>query len=285
MTCEESPISSCSSSPSSSSEVEVEPIAFEYGPSPLNESADADEQLLWPLYDERQERVESEGNSDTTASTCTSSNDKDSTASASAVSYFENLALKLRSHNNSHSIRIISDSAATHSLAVDGKSRLSFPSLPSIDEYNALDVFMPALLKEKGFVHSMETLSIVSDNPSSCTPSSAASSQLPSNDSYQLPCGEQEADDDEVVDHVIESCPSQEHEIVRVGRSYSLDAGYSTPKPSKAKRSVARSVSFQGRSNRQDDIKQSISSNSPQSVMDIFNPEAAAELRSSFATL
>lgn len=237
-----------------------------------------------------------------TESTCSSSDEEDE------FSYFQDLSLKIRSNNRSDIISIVADNHATHQsfAAVNGnKSCLGFPSLPAIDEYCALNDFMPSLLKEKGLVHTMEApLAIVSDNalsgmaPSSFSlaTSSAMPSALPSKDPCDLAQKEQEADADvdEVVDHIVDhivetSYSESQQDIARVGRSYSLDAVYSTPKPSKAKRSLARALSFQGSKSDRDqkDLKDSPISikKSPQSVLDIFNPEEAVELWTSFHSL
>lgn len=261
----------------------------------------------WSCDDESQDSAE------INVSTSASSEDIEPSTVSSELSYFASLALKLRSNNKTNSIRIISDSAATHS---HHSRPLSFPSslLSSIDEYSALDEFMSVLLNEKGFFHSKATIQIVPDNPSSlttCIPmssaatSSSSSSQLPLNISCQLPMHSKQEElesDHEVEDRVVEPCAATPHGITRVGRSYSMEMGYSTPKPSKPKRSVARARSFQGTSSssssirhhrhhhrhldeEEEDMKPQESTSSPQSVLDIFNLEDTAELRSSFHTL
>mmetsp|Transcript_640 Transcript_640/g.1112 ORF Transcript_640/g.1112 Transcript_640/m.1112 type:complete len:293 (-) Transcript_640:51-929(-) len=278
-------------SSSASSCKEEETVAYESLSSGLNAIA---VKPLPPLpFDDEHQNESSSSDDDITATSSASS------SSSNNLSYFQKLALKLRSHNNNHNnfqakIRIISDNPKVHSRTVNGQTRLSFPSLgpaapAMLDEYNALNEFMPALLKEKGLVPNNfngETLSIVCDNASSWIPSSLSS--LPTNDSCQelLPIREQQ-DNDEVVDLIVEqhsSCASsstQQHEMTRVGRSYSLDGAYSTPKQSKAKRSLTRALSFQGGSSKQ----HSMSDKSPQSVLDIFNPLDTEELRISFDSL
>mmetsp|Transcript_639 Transcript_639/g.1110 ORF Transcript_639/g.1110 Transcript_639/m.1110 type:complete len:291 (-) Transcript_639:51-923(-) len=276
-------------SSSASSCKEEETVAYESLSSGLNAIA---VKPLPPLpFDDEHQNESSSSDDDITAVSSSSS------SSSNSLSYFQKLALKLRSHNNNHNnfqakIRIISDNPKVHSRTVNGKTRLSFPSLgpaapAMLDEYNALNEFMPALLKEKGFVPNNfngETLSIVCDNASSCIPSSLSSSLS----SSLLPIREQQQQqaNDEVVDLIVEqhSCASsstQQHEMTRVGRSYSLDGAYSTPKQSKAKRSLTRALSFQGGSSKQ----HSMSDKSPQSVLDIFNPLDTEELRISFDSL
>lgn len=181
---------------------------------------------------------------------------------APTVSYYQSLASKL-----GNSIRIVSDNPAAHESPITDRVKASL--LPPLYEYNAMDNFMSSLLKEKGLTAPLE---IVADNASSRPPQ------------------HRESEEEATVDHIDEevaimgvdkSIHPMDRSVVGVGRSSSYDAIYSTPTPT-PKRSVTRARSFPKNHGR---LLLSPNTTSPQSVLDVFHPADAAELRSSFHTL
>lgn len=96
--------------------------------------------------------------------------------------------------------------------------------------------------------------------------------------------------DDRFADYLSEMDESREHS--RVGRSNSLDVIYSIPRPDcKNKRPLSRALSFEEGKKRPSKYDnefgnlKKVSSKSPLSVIDLFNPEDTAELRSTFHSL
>jgi len=96
--------------------------------------------------------------------------------------------------------------------------------------------------------------------------------------------------DDTFADHLSQMDDSREHS--RVGRSNSLDVIYSIPRPDcKNKRPLSRALSFEegkkSPSKYDDEFRniKKVFSKSPRSVIDLFNPEDTAELRSTFHSL